>query len=477
MTAANLLHAHRLSVNTPGGRPLFRDLTLILDRGERVALVGRNGVGKSSLLQVLAGERDAERGEVLCYGPRVLVAQGIDRGASGSPGEIRRRRLQDAFDASPDLLLLDEPTHDLDQTGLEWLVTSLRSWRKGLLVVSHDRRLLREFRDFFVVAESGCQHVCGDCEDLLATLGRTQADNERRYVSQLEHLRAGEQRQFLVRQRRERKKNVGRVRELRRGTPRIRLNAKRSYAQEKQAKRNLIQRDRLEKARAWVEAARRSLAVELPLQAALPRLPEPTAQPIALLEHVSARSGERVLFVDLSLELSRQRIAVLGPNGSGKSTLLELLAGVRQPQHGRTRSEQSRIGYVAQNAANWCLDESLLQQLIHELHASPQDAALCIRAHGFPFALAERPFASLSPGERLRAALICLLQRSPPPELLILDEPTSHLDFLGHTALQQVLASWPGALVVASHDEELLSAIRLDARVTLPSSAHAFAAQ
>jgi ATPase subunit of ABC transporter with duplicated ATPase domains len=471
MTAANLLHAHRLTLHTPGDRPLFRELTLLLDRGDRVALVGRNGAGKSTLLQVLAGERDADRGQVLCYGERVLVPQGIAPDASGSPGEVRRRRLQDALDASPDLLLLDEPTLDLDQAGLTWLVASLRSWRKGLLVVAHDRRLLREFRDFFVVAESGCKHVRGDRDDLLATLSRAQTDSERRYVSQLERLDAAEQRQFLVRQRRQRKKNVGRVRELKRATPRILLNAKRSYAQEKQAKRTLVQRDRLEKARAWVEGARRSLAVELPLHAVLPRLPEPTSQPIARIEQVSAQSGERVLFEDLSLEINRQRVAVVGANGSGKSTVLELLAGVRQPQRGRAHSEPSRIGYIAQNAANWCLDESPLHQLIHELHASPQAAAGSIRAHGFPFALAERPFTSLSPGERLRAALICLLQRPSPPELLILDEPTSHLDFLGHAALQEVLVSWPGGLVVASHDEEFLSAIGLDARVTLTRAA------
>jgi ATPase subunit of ABC transporter with duplicated ATPase domains len=467
MTASNLLHAHRLTLHTPGGRPLFRDLTLILDRGDRVALVGRNGAGKSTLLQALAGERDVDGGDVMSYGRRVLVPQGIAQPASCSPGEARKRKLQDALDAEPDLLLLDEPTHDLDQPGLEWLVSALRHWRRGLLVVSHDRRLLREFRDFFVVAESGCHHFRGSCDDLLVELRREQVESERRYVRELERLGAREQRQFLVRQRRERKKNVGRVRELGRATPRIRLNAKRSYAQEKQAKRNLIQRDRLDKARGWVELVRRSLAVELPLQAVLPQLPPPAPQPVVQLRQVSARSDERVLFEDLSFEISRQRIAVTGPNGSGKSTLLELLAGVRHSQAGSARSETVRIAYIAQNATNWRVEHSLLDELIDAHHLDPEAAVSCIRAHGFPLALAERPLASLSPGERLRAALICSLQRLPPPELLILDEPTSHLDFLGHAALQNVLTSWSGGLVVASHDEEFLRAIRVEARVTL----------
>jgi ATPase subunit of ABC transporter with duplicated ATPase domains len=473
MTATNLLHAHGLNLNTPGGRPLFRDLTLIMDRGDRVALVGRNGVGKSSLLQVLAGSAITDGGEVTCFGRRALVPQALalEPGSpSSSPGQFRRRQLQRALDANPDLLLLDEPTQDLDQTALDWLAKALREWHNGLIVVSHDRRLLRAFRDFCVVSEAGCHHFSGSSDELIATLDKDQAEHERRYVGHLERLTAQEKRQYRVRQRRERKKNVGRIRELARGTSRILLNSKRSYAQEKQAKRMLIQRDRMEKARAWVEAARRALAVDLPLSSTLPALPEPSPHPLARLERVSARAGDRVLFDDLSLELNHQRLAVTGPNGSGKSTLLELLAGERQPERGRVHSEAQRIGYIAQNAVNWCLEESLLHHLIQACHVTAAAAASCIRAHKFPFALAERTLASLSPGERLRAALICLLQRPSPPELLILDEPTSHLDFVGYEALQGLLARWKGGLVVASHDEEFMRSIGLDQCVTLDSA-------
>jgi ATPase subunit of ABC transporter with duplicated ATPase domains len=462
-----LLHTHDLTLSAPGGRALLRELTLILDRGDKVAIVGRNGVGKSTLLSVLAGELDADGGTVACYGERLLVPQGIDT-AGISPGEARRRSLERAFEARPDLLLLDEPTLDLDQPGLNWLIASLRSWREGLIVVSHDRRVLRELRDFFVVAESGCRHFHGDADELLAELARAQAESESRYVAELERLHAREQRQFLVYQRRQRKKNVGRIRELDRATPRIRLNAKRGYAQVKQGKRAGIQRDRLEKAHAWAKAVRRSLAVQLPLSAAVPSLPDASPGPITSIHGV----GAQALFHDLTLEVVRQRIAVVGPNGSGKSTLLALLAGTLQPERGSARSEPNRIGYVAQNAANWCLRESLLEHLTGELHCDPVAAASCIRAHGFPFALAARPLASLSPGERLRAALICLLQRPDPPELLILDEPTSHLDFLGQDALQQLLARWPGGLIVASHDQDFMHAIRLDTQLPLTAASH-----
>lgn len=118
------------------------------------------------------------------------------------------------------------------------------------------------------------------------------------------------------------------------------------------------------------------------------------------------------------------------------------------------------------------MNESLVEHLTHACQLSADAAASCIHAHKFPFALAERPLASLSPGERLRAALICLLHRPSPPELLILDEPTSHLDFLGYDALQALLSRWTGGLVVASHDDELIRAIGLDRQIELEEGAH-----
>jgi ATPase subunit of ABC transporter with duplicated ATPase domains len=435
-----------------------------------VALIGRNGIGKSTLLRVLAGTAAPEAGEVVCRSPRAFVPQGLDpdpESLAGSPGERRRRRLQQALDATPDLLLLDEPTHDLDQPARDWLRSELRRWRKGLIVVSHDRGLLREFDDFFLTAESGCRHFHGSFDALLASLAREHAEAESAYVRQLERLSAHEQRQFLVRQRRERKKNVGRVRELKRGTPRILLNSKRGRAQETQGKRDRVQQARIQAARDWAAVARRSLAVELPLSAVLPRLPGAPAQPVVRARQVSASHADRVLFENVSLELGRQRLAVMGPNGSGKTTLLELLAGVRRPCSGHLSSQPERIGYIAQNAANWCLDDSLLSHLLHRSDVTPDAAASCMRAHRFPLALARRPLRSLSPGERLRAALICILQRPSPPELLVLDEPTGHLDLVGHDALQSLLRQWTGGLVVASHDEDLLVGIGVHERLAL----------
>ncbi|MFW5739388.1 MAG: ATP-binding cassette domain-containing protein [Myxococcota bacterium] len=148
----------------------------------------------------------------------------------------------------------------------------------------------------------------------------------------------------------------------------------------------------------------------------------------------------------------------MGPNGAGKTTLLRIMLGQVLPTTGVVRARHERIGSIAQGASDWMLEESLLGEL-KRLTARPDRTASELLSHRFPLALAERPLWSLSPGERVRAALVCLFQRSPPVEMLVLDEPTHGLDFLGEAALRRTLASWPGGLVVVSHEQEFVDAI------------------
>jgi ATPase subunit of ABC transporter with duplicated ATPase domains len=468
-----LLETQALSIETPEGRLLVRELNLHLGR-ERVAVVGRNGVGKSTLLDVLAGRQEPTGGRVVRRGRHLLVRQdlgsdaGVDDLAGASPGERQRQRLEMARAARPDLLLLDEPTRDLDADNLAWLVRWVSQWRDGLLVVSHDRRVLSAFDQFFIVAESGCRHVAGSFDALLTELQREREDNQRRYLGELNRLAAREEHNAALRRRRQRKKNVGRIRELKRCPARIKLNDKRSYKQESQGKRRALQETRIDAARAGARASRRTLSVELPLELALPHLSEASPGPVIRCEAVTAEAGARTLFSGLSLEVDRDRMVVCGPNGSGKTTLLEVALGLRRPVSGRVLCDMSRVGYVAQSAGNWCLDDSVVELLATQPGvASPTSIARALHAHRFPLALAGRALATLSPGERLRAALICLTRRRPAPDLLVLDEPTQHLDFVGLAALQAVLAAWPGGLLVVSHDREFLEAIGVSRRLEL----------
>lgn len=475
MIGTEILRAEHLGIATPEGRLLVADLSMSM-RQDKVALIGRNGVGKSSLLEVLSGERAPDKGRVIRRAQTLLVPQLLPSAAVRcSQGELRVRTLRQAFAQCPELLLLDEPSQDLSEQGISWLIEKLRRWPSGLLVVSHNPRVLREFRHFFVIDEAGCRYHPGCYEDVAARTAAQEALREQQYLRTLTALDREETRNDLVRRRRRRKQNGGRVREIDRAPSRAMLNSKRSYAQESQGKRARLQDDRIASKRAWAKATRRALAVKLPLEVVMPTLPPESGTPTIALEDCDILLGGRCLFRELNLRLGRKRLAVTGANGAGKTTLLRALLGDFKEGNGEeirgiAIRELSRIGAIDQGATKWIRDESV-RTLLASLSgaSSSQDLAAIIVAHKFPFGLAERPMRSLSPGERFRAALICLVSRRPAIEMLVLDEPTCSLDSSAMKALAAVLRAWPGGLIVASHDRGSLEEVGFDEELALGS--------
>jgi ATPase subunit of ABC transporter with duplicated ATPase domains len=502
-----LVELESVDMDTPTDRPLFRGLSLSLSAGDRVALIGRNGVGKSTLLSLLAGRIQPTRGHVIGRTDAVLVEQEPssakpvlqrlhDRtqqertlehaltqelAAAGlrpleqllaapelSRGEHRKLHLIAAKLAQPELLLLDEPTQDLDAAGEAWLLSWISSWPGALIVASHSRAMLRNFEHFFIVAESGCRYIPGKFQALQRQLEREEDDQQRRYVEHLNKLEDEERHNIRIIQARKRKKAVGRIHELRRCTSRMRLNDKRAQAQQSQAKAANIRKDRIEAARNWAKATRSAMTVKLPLDALATKLPEHDGIPNIALTDVGMQLDQRRLFKAITTEIARERIGVMGPNGSGKTTLLRIMLGELPPTEGTAKQRSERIGNIAQGATNWTSNDGLLEHLFQDSDCATLDeAAQLLLAHRFPLALAERPMSSLSPGERVRAALICLFRRTPTVELLVLDEPTLSLDFVGLAALQAALKAWPGGLVVASHDREFLEAIGIEQTLNL----------
>ena len=203
-------------------------------------MIGRNGVGKSTLLKILSGE--VVRPEVVLHTKPFLVPQ--DLGASSnairlarqslspielaeaglpwellsqdacSPGEQRKLHLLAARQARPELLILDEPTSDLDEQGIDWLNHWLSKWSQGLVLVSHNRLLLRQFQHFFVIAESGCRYLSGEFKEVESFLIEEGLRKQRQYVSKLNTLIRKEQKNERVNNRHDRKKNRGRLKEL-----------------------------------------------------------------------------------------------------------------------------------------------------------------------------------------------------------------------------------------------------------------------
>ncbi len=454
-----------VSVVTPTGRTLFDDLNLSLS-DEHVALVGRNGVGKSTLLSILAGLTSPTSGSVSVRSKPHYVPQAVEVTEPRSQGELRKRALGAARASGAESLLLDEPTLDLDDAAVAWLKSWLHDWRGPVIVASHDRRLLADIRHFFVVSEGGCHYVSGTLAELEQHLEREHQAEEQRYVRNLNRLADAEAHSDRVARRMARKRRSGRCRELDRATPRIRLNQKRDHAQVSHGRLAALRDVRLTALRGWTRATRRALAVSLEVELPVPDVPPDTGRAAAVLRGVSGGVGERVLFRDLDLQLGRERLAVVGPNGAGKTTLLQTILGQRGPSSGTVQVDPSRIGWIEQGGRNWLIDASLHDQLL-SLGVARDEAARLLIAHKFPLALAQRSLKSLSPGERARAALIALFARSPTVELLVLDEPTYSLDLVGLRALTRALTSWRGGLVVASHDRDFLDQLGMDRTLAL----------
>jgi ATPase subunit of ABC transporter with duplicated ATPase domains len=454
-----------VSIKTPTGRTLFADLSATIG-SEHIALVGRNGVGKSTLLGLLAGLVHASSGFVNVRGKTRHVPQVDESAAPLSAGEQRKVMLQEARVSGAEILLLDEPTLHLDEPTVEWLRGWLASFQGCVIVASHDRRLLADFRHFFVVSESGCHYFAGSLAELELHLEREHSAHEQRYLRHLHRLAQQEARTDHVARRKARKKRSGRCRELDRATSRMRLNQKRNEAQVSHGRLAKLRDERLDALRSWTQAARRALNVDLALDLVVPPVPPHQGRAASALRGVGARVGDRILFEGVELELGRQRVAVVGPNGAGKTTLLEIMVGQRMPEHGLARADLSRLGWIEQGGKNWLLSESL-RQLLSGLGLPADDAARLLVTQQFPLALAERPLRSLSPGERARAALITLFARSPAVEVLVLDEPTFSLDLVGLRALTRALKLWRGGLVVASHDRAFLEELAMDQTIAL----------
>lgn len=502
-----LLSVSGLNLDTPAGRPLLRGLHLTVGY-EQVALVGRNGVGKSTLIELLSQQELHGCREIICRTDTHLVPQNLvthrtvthrTTSASNSQsladifskfeltdcqlnkefeaiglrpykqiasthgfsnGELRKMYLLAAKFRDAKLLFLDEPTQDLDETGIHWLQKWLTQRSNGLIIVSHERSVLKAFNHFLIMAESGCRYFNGSFDELEKSITLKDYHRQKKYLRNINNLIEQEKHNERVLQRRRQKKNQGRVRELDRMTPKSRLNKKRSYAQVSQAKVAKIRQDRVKSVRDLVKATRRYLSVTLPMELLLPALPENYATDIVMLDSISAASDDRELFSGINLKMQRDRLAITGPNGAGKTTLLRIILQQQSPAAGSSMISLTKVGSIAQGATDWMLEESLISQLLMTSEeSSAESIGKLLAAHKFPIALAERSLRYLSPGERVRAALICLFAKKPAIEFLVLDEPAYSLDFSGIAALVAGLKAWHGGLIIVSHDKGFMQEI------------------
>jgi ATPase subunit of ABC transporter with duplicated ATPase domains len=517
-----------LTARTPDGRTLFENLTLSFG-AERTGLVGRNGVGKSTLLRLIAGEGAPTAGSVavtarlgvlpqaLSPAPGATVAdllglaeplarlrriaegQGSeddfdaadwdlemrleealaemglaglapDRpAASLSGGQVTRAALAGLVARAPDLLILDEPTNNLDAAARELVAQMLGRWRGGAIVVSHDRDLLRRMDRIVELSGLGAR-VYGGGYDLYAARKAAEDEVAQRDLAEAERTQARVARESQAAvERKARRDAAGRKLHAKGGQPRLFLDAQAERAEVSGGRESrLADRQRAEAA-ANLASAQAKIERLRTLDFDLPPSGLAAGKTVLALEAAGFAYPEGPpILTDISLRVvGPERVAVSGPNGAGKTTLLRLAAGELEPTAGRT-VRGARAAFLDQETA-LLGSEGRLIDAFRRLNPQADDnrAYAALARFLFRNAAAEKPLAALSGGERLRAALACVLMGDAPPQLLILDEPTNHLDLDSIAAVEAALRGYDGALLVVSHDRDFLDAIRITREVAL----------
>ncbi len=456
---------------TFGGTPLLADAELSVSPGERLCFVGRNGSGKSTLLKIAAGLIEPDRGTrfmqpsatvrylaqepdmsgfatVLAfveaglapgdneYHARYMLESlgltGEENPAKLSGGEARRAALARVLAPEPDILLLDEPTNHLDLPAIELLEETLKGLRSAIVLVSHDRRFLETLSRATVWLDRGKTRRLDRGFAYFEAWRDTVLEEEEIAAHKLDRKIVDEQHWLRYGVTARRKRNVRRLGEL---------HAMRGERKEARGKRPIGD--------VRLVAQEGRVSGKLVIEA----------------EGISKSFGGRPIVSDLSLRIDRgDRIGIVGPNGAGKTTLINLLTGVLAPDSGTVRlGTNLDIATLDQRRESLDNERTLSDVLTDGRGDTVIVGGVARHVVGymkdflFRPEQARAPVKALSGGERGRLMLARALAR--PSNLLILDEPTNDLDLETLDLLQELLADYPGTLLLVSHDRDFIDRV------------------
>ena len=474
MARAPLLQLNDISL-TFGGNPLFSDLSLVVQPGDRLALVGRNGSGKSTLMKVMARLVAADTGSVITPdGVRVgymeqdpdfagfatlgdyatanlepgedwrveAVAEGLKLKLEAEPnsasgGERRRAALARLLAEAPELMLLDEPTNHLDIEAIGWLEKELSQTRAAFVLISHDRAFLTALaRGTLWLDRGAVRRQERGFADFEAWRDKTwEEEDQARH--KLDRKIKAEARWAVEGISARRKRNQGRVRAL----------------------------EGLREERAGM--IRRQGAAEMALEAG-----QISGKRVIEATGIAKSFGDRVILQPFDLRVLRgDRVAFVGPNGAGKSTLLNILTGQTAPDQGSvTLGTGIEMAVFDQARAQLDPEATLWESLTEDpatrvggrsdqvlVRGEPRHVVAYLKEFLFDEAQARAPVRSLSGGEKARLLLARIMARQ--SNLLVMDEPTNDLDIETLDLLQDLLGEYAGTVLLVSHDRDFIDRV------------------
>ncbi|KAB6715004.1 MULTISPECIES: ATP-binding cassette domain-containing protein [Roseobacteraceae] len=474
MARAPVLQLSDISL-TFGGDPVFDGLGLVVQEGDRVALVGRNGSGKSTLLKVMAGLVEPDRGSRV-LGPGItvgymeqdpdlsgfatlgdfaasqldpaetykvdMVAEGLKFNPetpvdTASGGEKRRAALAKLLAEAPGLMLLDEPTNHLDIEAIAWLEDELKSTKTAFVLISHDRAFLNHLTRATLWIDRGEVRRQEQGFEAFEEWRDKIWDDEDMQRHKLDRKIKAEARWAVEGISARRKRNQGRVRAL----------------QDLRAERS--------------SQIRRQGTAAMDLEVA-----EKSGKRVVEAEGISKSFGDKVILRDFSIKVARgDRIAFVGPNGAGKTTLLKMLTGEMEPDSGTIKlGTKLDMAVFDQNRSNIREDLTLWEAMTSDkdmrvsgkadqvmVRGVPKHVVGYLKEFLFTDAQARAPVRSLSGGEKARLLLAKIMAH--PSNLLVLDEPTNDLDIETLDLLQELLTDFEGTVLLVSHDRDFIDRV------------------
>ena len=421
-----------------GDTVVLDGLSLTVSPKDRIGVLGPNGIGKSTLLRLLAGLEQPDSGAV-SREPATMVVTYLEQeshvpGRSG--GEAAREQLQAILTTDADVLLLDEPTNDLDFAGLELLERFLGRHRGGLVVVSHDRAFL-ERMNRIVELEAETRRV------------REFAGGWSEYAA--ERARLGERHEAAY------GRFSGERARIEEQARRMRQWEERGYGQGRKKKKGKDVGKAFEKKLGRLEPVEKPWA-PWRLQLDLTPAVRGGDRVASLTGAVVERDGFRLGPIDLELGQG-DRLAILGRNGTGKTTLLRALLGDLELASGRRWLGPGVVlGELPQGLGPFSGDAPLLDTFAAASGLALGEARALLAKFALGADDVHRPGRTLSPGERSRATLALLAARG--VNALVLDEPTNHLDLEAIEQLEAALEGFDGTVVLVTHDRRFLEAFQ-----------------